>query len=283
MESTFTRRFIDKHVELGRDILKVPSSLDNHGKVLEEQLREFRQQLDKKASMLTEDFLGYDYLYSKVTRILQATEAIDNKYSSDGLFRRSYRKIKLPVESSQSPKVRLDQEQEELKTDSGPKFNPEPKPNYVHGELKFNPESIPSPDSTVKDQRLISSLRKNLCESPDGVKQIYDAIVKDDNPYSIYYGKDLVNNIFFYKRIFSDVKLMEEIYDRFQRDYNELSEVESGSRPSIDSEKTVETNDQKYSRVEKQCKALVEILLSHGVPTKEFPPILKDTYQEYFG
>ena len=166
--------------------------------------------------------------------MLQATEAINNKYPSEGLFKRSYREIKLPVESSQSPKTKSDQTQEELKT------NAELKSNYAQGELKLkhkvsqnlnsvktSEESASRPDSTVKDQRLISSLRKNLCESPDGVKQIYDAIVKDDNPYSIYFGKDLVNNIFFYKRIFSDVKLMEEIYDRFQGDFDETTDRKS--------------------------------------------------------
>lgn len=290
IDSCFTRRFVDKHFELGRDILKAPSIANNQAAALVSQLGEFKQYLDKKSGVPVEGFLDYDYLYSKVTRMLQATEAINNKYPSEGLFKRSYREIKLPVESSQSPKTKSDQAQEELKT------NTEPKSDYAQGELKLkhkvsqnlnsvktSEESASRPDSTVKDQRLISSLRKNLCESPDGVKQIYDAIVKDDNPYSIYYGKDLVNNIFFYKRIFFDVKLMEEIYDRFQRDFDELSGIEPGNKLAIDSEKTVETNDQKYSRIERQCKALVEILLSHGIPADEFPPILKDTYQEYFG
>ena len=256
IDSCFTRRFVDKHFELGRDILKAPSIANDQAAALVAQLGEFKQYLDKKSGVPVEGFLGYDYLYTKVTRILQATEVINNKYPSEGLFKRSYREIKLPVEGSQFLKTRLDQKQEEYTS---------------------------CPNSTVKDQRLISSLRKNLCESPDGVKQIYDAIVKDDNPYSIYFGKDLANNIFFYNRIFSDVKLMEEIYDKFQGDFNNQTGVSSDGNVVIDPEKTVETNDQKYSRIERQCKALVEILLGHGVPADEFPPILKDTYQEYFG
>lgn len=136
-------------------------------------------------------------------------------------------------------------------------------------------------------KRANADLRKHLQNSPDGIKRIYDLIVKDDNPYSLYYNRDLQNDRFFYDHILYDVKLMDEIYrkfhgrlladDAFGVPSRVISPAGTKAAELADTEKTDE-----FTATENYCKILVGILLAFGVPVDEFPPILEEAYNIYY-
>ena len=137
-------------------------------------------------------------------------------------------------------------------------------------------------------KRANADLRKQLQNSPDGIKRIYDLIVKDDNPYSLYYNRDLQNDRFFYDHIIYDVKLMNEIYRKFHGRIladdafgvpSQRVIVPAGAKAAelADAKKTDE-----FATTENYCKILVDILLAFGVPVDEFPPILEEAYNIYY-